>query len=69
MFDVLTEWHVTRHQVETFPIERLRPFNFHHHAPSSVAKTGVFRQHFFDELLGGALQRHDVFEPQLYIID
>jgi hypothetical protein len=65
----LAEWHLTRHQEETFPIERLRPLNVHPHAPSSVAKTRVFRHHFFGELLEEALEHHDVFEPQLYIRD
>ena len=69
MFNVLAEWHLTRHQEETFPIERLRPLNVHPHAPSSIAKTRVFRHHFFGELLEEALEHHDVFEPQLYIRD
>ena len=69
MVNVLTDWHVARQQHDTFPVDRLRPFNVHAQAPSTVAKTRVFRKHFSDELLDEALQVHAALDAQLYIRD
>ena len=51
------------------PVLERGPLNADQRAPSTVAKTRVFRHHFVNEVLGEALKEHPAFDPRLYIRD